>query len=155
MLSVVHVASQYRDVSRLSPAVSCGNDLYNTNSPSASVVTVVRYHLYTCASVTFTSHGYYSRAAFISFKSFRSCGNYSRAASILINMVSRKNSNLLCHNCPTHLSYKCTTHLSHKCSTYLSHESPIPISQYVYFHTLYRRNGFNRENLIIANCEFF
>ena len=27
-------------------------------------------------------HGYYSRAAFISFKSFRLCGYYSRAESI-------------------------------------------------------------------------
>ena len=28
-----------------------------------------------------------------------------------------KNNNLLCHNCPTHLSHKCPTHLSHKPTT--------------------------------------
>ena len=53
-----------------------------TNSPSTSVVTVVRNHSYTCAHAAFTSHGYYSRAAFISFKSFGLCSYYSRAATI-------------------------------------------------------------------------
>ena len=53
----------------LSPAVSRGNNSYNTNSPSASVVTVIRKHSHTCVCATFTSHGYYSTAGFISFKS--------------------------------------------------------------------------------------
>ena len=41
---------------------------YNTNSPSASWMTVVRnccIHTHTCA--TYTNHGYYSRPAFILF----------------------------------------------------------------------------------------
>ena len=64
----------------LSPVVSHENDSYNTNSSSASVVTIVRNHSHTCAHAMFTSRGYYSRAAFI--KSFRLCGDYSRAAAI-------------------------------------------------------------------------
>ena len=66
----------------LSLAVSRGNDSYNTNSPSASVVTVVRNHSHMCARAEFTSCGYYLRAAFVSFKSFRLCGYYSRVATI-------------------------------------------------------------------------
>ena len=60
-------------VQPLSHAVSCGNELYNTNSPSASLVIVVSNysHTYTCA--IYTSRGYYSRAAFISF----SASNYA------------------------------------------------------------------------------
>ena len=54
----------------------------NTNSPSASVVTVVRNHLYMCAHAVLTSRGYYSRLAFISFKSFKLCDYCSRAVSI-------------------------------------------------------------------------
>ena len=54
----------------------------NTNSPSSSVVTTIRNHLDTCACAAFTSRGYYSRAAFISFKRFTLCGYYSRAATI-------------------------------------------------------------------------
>ena len=69
-------------VQHLSPSVSRGNDSYNTNSPNASRVTVVRNHLHTCARAAFTSRGYYSRAAFISFKSFGLCGYYLRAATI-------------------------------------------------------------------------
>ena len=43
--------------------VSCGNESYNTNSPSAtSLVTVVRNDLHTCA---YTSCSYYSRVASI------------------------------------------------------------------------------------------
>ena len=49
----------------LSPAVSRGN---NTNSPSASMVTIFRNHLHMCARTSFTSDGYYSWAAFISFR---------------------------------------------------------------------------------------
>ena len=48
----------------LSPAVSHGNDSYNTNSPSASVVTI-RNHSHTCAPAVFTSRGYYLRVVFI------------------------------------------------------------------------------------------
>ena len=44
----------------LSPAVSCGNDSYNTNSSSASVVTIIRNHSHMCACAAFTSRGYYS-----------------------------------------------------------------------------------------------
>ena len=69
----------------LSPAVSRGNGSYNTNSPSASVVTIIRNHSHTCACVAFTSRGYYSRTAFISFKSFGLCSYYLRAASIRRN----------------------------------------------------------------------
>ena len=65
-----------------SPAVSHGNDSYNTNSPSASVVTVVRNHSHTWARAAFTSCGYCSRVTFIAFKSFELCGYYSSAATI-------------------------------------------------------------------------
>ena len=37
------------------------------------VVTVYRPDSHTCALAAFTSRGYYSRAAFISFKSFADC----------------------------------------------------------------------------------
>ena len=42
----------------------------------------IRNHSHTCADAAFTSRGYYSRAAFISFKSFGLCGYYLRAATI-------------------------------------------------------------------------
>ena len=45
----------------LSPAVSRGSDLYNTNSPSTSVVTIIRNHSHKCACAAFTSRGYYSK----------------------------------------------------------------------------------------------
>ena len=46
----------------LSPAVSRGNDSYNTNTRSASVLTVVRDHSHMCVCATFTScRGYCSR----------------------------------------------------------------------------------------------
>ena len=48
----------------LSPAVNHGNKLYNTNSPSASMMTVVRDHSHMCVRAMFTSRGYYSRAKF-------------------------------------------------------------------------------------------
>ena len=54
----------------------------NTSSPSASVVTVVRKHSHMCARAVFTSRGYYSRPAFISFKNFRLCDYCSRVVSI-------------------------------------------------------------------------
>ena len=44
----------------LSPAVSRGNDSYNTNSASTSMVTVIKNHLHTWAHATFTSCSYYS-----------------------------------------------------------------------------------------------
>ena len=69
-------------VEPLSPAVNRGNDLHNTNSPSASVVTAVRNDLHMCPCTAFNSRVYYSRAAFISFKSFGLCGYYPRAATI-------------------------------------------------------------------------
>ena len=40
-------------------------ELYNTNTPSTSQVTVIRNYLQSCLCATYTSHGYYSRAAFI------------------------------------------------------------------------------------------
>ena len=52
------------------------------HSPSASVVTVIRNHSHTCACAAFTSCDYYSRAAFITSKSFGLCGYYSRAVTI-------------------------------------------------------------------------
>ena len=79
---MITVARHYQYAQPLSPTVSHGNDSYNTNSLSASVVTVVRNHLHACARAGFTSCGYYSRAAFISFKSFGLCGYYLRVASI-------------------------------------------------------------------------
>ena len=57
----------------LSPAVSRGNELYNTNSPSASPVIVVRNYLHTCACAAYSSHGYYSRAVFISLRAQSDC----------------------------------------------------------------------------------
>ena len=53
-------------------AVSHENKLYNTNSPSASfkfsLVTVVWKYSHTCVCDAYTSHSYYSRAAFILLK---------------------------------------------------------------------------------------
>ena len=56
----------------LSPAVNHGYDSYNTNtnSPSASMVTIVKKYSHTCVRATYTSHGYYSRAALTSFRAF-------------------------------------------------------------------------------------
>ena len=52
-----------------SPAVSHGNDWYNTNSPSASVVTILRNCSHTHVRVpAYTGHGYYSRVVFISLR---------------------------------------------------------------------------------------
>ena len=75
-------------VQPLSPAVSRCNDSYNTNSPSASVVTIIRNHSHMCARAAFTSRSYYLRVAFISFKSFGLCGYYLRVVSIRRNTVS-------------------------------------------------------------------
>ena len=51
-----------------SSAVSHENKLYNTNSPSTSfkfsLVTVDRKYSHTCVCDAYTSHSYYSRAAF-------------------------------------------------------------------------------------------
>ena len=76
----------------LSPAVIRGNDSYNTNRPSASVVTIIRNHSYTCASAVFTSCGYYSKAAFIHSELWIvrlpfEGSDYLRAASIQRNTV--------------------------------------------------------------------
>ena len=38
------------------------------NSPSTSMVTIVRNYSPMCARAAYTSHGYYSRAAFILFR---------------------------------------------------------------------------------------
>ena len=51
----------------LSPAVS-GNDAYNTNGSSASMVTVVRNDSHMRVHTAYTSCGYYSRAEFILFR---------------------------------------------------------------------------------------
>ena len=37
-------------------------------------MTVIRNHLHTCVHAAFSNHGYYSRGAFISFKTFGLCG---------------------------------------------------------------------------------
>ena len=50
---------------RCCPAVSNGNESYNTNSPSTSLLTIVRIYLHTCTSATYTNCGYNLRAAFI------------------------------------------------------------------------------------------
>ena len=47
----------------LSPSVSCGTELYNTNSPVVSPVSIVRNYLHTCSA--YTTHGYFMRAAFV------------------------------------------------------------------------------------------
>ena len=49
----------------LSPAVSHGKELYNTNSPNVSLKAVSRNCLRTCACVVYTNRGYYSRVASI------------------------------------------------------------------------------------------
>ena len=82
-------------VQPLSLAVSRCNDSYNTNSPSASVVTIIRNHSHMCARAAFTSRSYYLRVAFISFKSFGLCGYYLRVVSIRRNTVS-------CFSCQTY-----------------------------------------------------
>ena len=46
------------------------------------MVTVIRNHSHTCMRATLTSRSYYSRAAFILFKSFRLCCYYLRAVTI-------------------------------------------------------------------------
>ena len=51
-----------------SPAVSYGNNQYNMNGPSTSMVTIIRNYSPMCACAACTSHGYYSRAAFILFR---------------------------------------------------------------------------------------
>ena len=38
------------------------------NSPSGSLLTIVMNYSHTCACAAYTSHGYYSRAAFISLR---------------------------------------------------------------------------------------
>ena len=81
----------------LSPAVSHGNKSYNTNSPTTSLVIIVRNYFHTCACATYSSHSYYSRAAFISFRA-PDCvatiwgGNYSRVVSIQRYTVYAKSS---------------------------------------------------------------
>ena len=52
----------------LSPAVSRGNESYYTNSPSASLVTVVRKYSQASACAAYSSCSYYLRAAFISLR---------------------------------------------------------------------------------------
>lgn len=51
----------------LSPTVHHGNKLYNTNSPSAIPMTIVRNYLHMCVCVVYTSHGYSLREAFKTF----------------------------------------------------------------------------------------
>ena len=41
-----------------------------------------------------------------------------RVKIVYCEHMFKRNSNLLCHNCPTHLSRKCPTHLSYECSTH-------------------------------------
>ena len=62
---------------------------YNTNSSSASIVTVVRNHSHTCACAVFTSRGYYLRAVFISFRASDCAATIRgwRLASIWRNMA--------------------------------------------------------------------
>ena len=47
--------------------VSHRNDLYNTNSPGGSMVTIIRNYLCMCVRAVYTSCGYYLRVAFLSF----------------------------------------------------------------------------------------
>ena len=71
----------------LSVLLSAGNELYYTNSPSASLVTVVRN---ICTRV-YTSCGYYSRTAFILLKAFvcgSTVGGCMGAVSIRRSMVT-------------------------------------------------------------------
>ena len=64
----VTISEVYNNMS-LSSAVSCGNNQYNMNSPSTSMVTInIRNYSPMCARAACTSHGYYSRAAFILFR---------------------------------------------------------------------------------------
>ena len=49
----------------ISHAVSHRIESYNTNNSSASLVTIISNYSYTYACVTYTSHSYYSRTAFI------------------------------------------------------------------------------------------
>ena len=62
--------------------------MYNTNSPSASMVTIIRNHLHMCACAMCTSCGYYLRAAIYFIQELRIVqllfegGDYSRAATI-------------------------------------------------------------------------
>ena len=75
-------------------AVSCGNDSYNTNSPSISMVTVVRNPLHTHLHVVFTSHGHYSRAATIRRNTvFKDC---SASMLLLIDISASWNERQMC-----------------------------------------------------------
>ena len=49
----------------LSSIVSHGNESYNTDNPSASLVTVISNYSQPCSFAMYTSHSYYSRVAFI------------------------------------------------------------------------------------------
>ena len=55
----------------LSSTVSHGNESYNTDSPSASLVTVISNYSQPCSFAVYTSHSYYSRVATILFKEIR------------------------------------------------------------------------------------
>ena len=72
---------------------------YNTYSPSASPLTVVRKNSRTCV---YGSHSYYSRVYFS--QSPRLCGYNSRAATILFKEIQNVCLYSHCHNWMTHLS---------------------------------------------------
>ena len=76
-----------------SPAVTHGNKSYNINNPSGSLLTINRNYSHMCACAAYTSHGYYSRAIFISSRAsdcaatlwrqlLFECGVYSKKYSI-------------------------------------------------------------------------
>ena len=75
-VTIVSHCQQYAQP--LSPAVSCGNNSYNTNSPDASMVTI--FSMLCLLAVA-------SRVEFLSFKRLGLCSYYSRATSIQRNTV--------------------------------------------------------------------
>ena len=75
-----------KSIMPLSPAVSRRNDSYNTNSPSTSVVTIVKNHSHTCTRVTNRGWRLFRSELRIVQLLFEG-GDYLRPASIRRNTV--------------------------------------------------------------------
>ena len=63
--TVMTVRNCQQQAQPLSPAVSRGNKLHNTNSPVVSLVNVIRNYSHTCVCTAYSSRSYYSRVALI------------------------------------------------------------------------------------------
>ena len=68
MILIVPSLHAVSNTHSLSSAVSRGNELYNMNSTSASLVTIVRNYSHCVPCAAYSNCGYYLRAAFISLR---------------------------------------------------------------------------------------